>query len=93
MKWSRKFQLFLKSQGKKEETKIWKAFLHLNSNNNQKRKMKASHTNRLTDIENKLVVAKGEGRSGMDGELGLVDANSCIWNGEAVSPAVQHRGR
>jgi len=32
--------------------------------------------NRLTDIENRLVVVKEErGRSGMDGNLGLVDAN------------------
>ena len=32
--------------------------------------------NRLTDIENRLMVAKGEReRNGIDGEFGLVDAN------------------
>ena len=36
----------------------------------------------LTDIENRLVVAKGEGE-GMrwTGSFGLVDANYYIWNG------------
>ena len=34
---------------------------------------------RLTDIENRLLVAKGEGGGwGMDGSLGLGDANYCI---------------
>ena len=38
--------------------------------------------NRLIDIENRLVVAKGEeGRSGMNYEFGLLDANYYIWNG------------
>jgi len=32
------------------------------------------------DIENRLVVAKGEG-VGWTGGLGLVDANYCIWSG------------
>ena len=36
-------------------------------------------TNRFTDMENRLVVAKGEvGGSDMDGNLGLVDANYYI---------------
>ena len=35
--------------------------------------------NRLTDMENRLVVSKEEGeRSGMDREFGLVDANYYI---------------
>ena len=33
---------------------------------------------RLTDIGNRLVVAKGEGRGGKDLELGLADANYYI---------------
>ena len=33
-------------------------------------------TNRLTDIENRIVVAKGEGREGWIGSLGLADANN-----------------
>ena len=37
--------------------------------------------NRLTGIEDSLVVAKGEvGGRGMEGEIGLVDANYCIQN-------------
>ena len=36
----------------------------------------AIHRNRHTDLENRLVVAKGEGGgSGMTGSLGWVDAN------------------
>ena len=35
--------------------------------------------NRLIDMENRLVVSKGEGkRTGMDREFGLVDANYYI---------------
>ena len=34
------------------------------------------------DMENKFVVAKGEGEEvGWTGSLGLVDANFCIWSG------------
>ena len=33
---------------------------------------------KLMDLENRLVVAKGEG---WIGSLWLVDANHCIWNG------------
>ena len=33
--------------------------------------MNLQNRNRLTDIENKLVVAKGWGRAGMDGEIGI----------------------
>jgi len=32
------------------------------------------------DMENRLVVAKGE-EVGWTGSLGLVDKNYCIWNG------------
>ena len=39
-------------------------------------------TNKLMDLENRLVVAKREGEQlGRTGGLGLVDANSCIWSG------------
>ena len=38
--------------------------------------------NRLTDMENRLVVAKGEEEEvGWTGNLGLVDANYCIRSG------------
>ena len=41
--------------------------------------------NRLTDVENRLVVAKREGEGvGWIGSLGLIDANHCIWNGLAM---------
>ena len=37
------------------------------------------------DIENRLVVAKGEEEKGEGGgSLGLVDTNDYIWNGEAM---------
>ena len=39
---------------------------------------------KLMDLENRLVVAKGGGGVGWTGNLGLVDANYCIWNGEAT---------
>ena len=32
------------------------------------------------DMENRLVVAKGEGK-GWNGNLGFIDANYCLWNG------------
>ena len=39
--------------------------------------------NRLTDIENRFVIAEGNGRvgEGWIGSLGLADANYYIWNG------------
>ena len=38
---------------------------------------------KLMDLENRLVVAKREG-VGWTGDLGLIDANSCLWNGLAM---------
>ena len=38
------------------------------------------HRKETHDLENKLVVAKGEG-VGWTGSLGLVVANYCIWSG------------
>ena len=35
---------------------------------------------KLMDLENRLVVAKGEG-VGWTGSLGLTDADYCLWNG------------
>ena len=42
--------------------------------------------NRLTDVENRLVVDReGKGEEvGWTGSLGLVDANYCIWSGRAM---------
>ena len=39
-------------------------------------------TEKLTDLENRLVIAKGkEEEMGWTGNLGLIDANYCFWNG------------
>ena len=44
--------------------------------------MKLSTEKKRMDLENRLVVAKGEGEEvGWTGGLGLVDPNYCIWNG------------
>ena len=44
--------------------------------------MNLSTEKKIMDIENRLVVAKGEGeRVGRTGNLGLIDANYCLWNG------------
>jgi len=37
---------------------------------------------KLMDLENRLVVAKGKGDGvGWTGNLGLIDADYCIWSG------------
>ena len=47
--------------------------------------MKLSTEKTLMDLENRFVVAKGEGeRVGWTGNLGLIDADYCIWSGEAM---------
>ena len=45
--------------------------------------MKFSTEKKLMDLENRLVVAKGEG-VGWTGSLGLIDADYCLWNGLAM---------
>ena len=45
--------------------------------------MTLSTEKKLMDLENRLVVAKREG-VGWTGDLGLIDANSCLWNGLAM---------
>ena len=42
--------------------------------------MNLSTEKKLMDLENRLVVAKGEG-VGWTGNLGLINANYCLWNG------------
>ena len=43
---------------------------------------KLSTENKVMDLENRLVVAKGEGEGvGWTGNLGLIDADYCLWNG------------
>ena len=46
--------------------------------------MNLSTEKKIVDVENRLVVANGEGEGkgvGWIGNLGLIDANSCLWNG------------
>ena len=48
--------------------------------------MNPSTEKKIMDLENRLVVAKGEGeRVGWIGSLGLTDANYCFWNELAMS--------
>ena len=47
--------------------------------------MNLSTEEKIMDLENRLVVAKGEGEGvGWIGSLGLIDANYCFWNGLAM---------
>ena len=44
--------------------------------------MHISTEKKFMDLENRLVVAKGEEEGvGWTGNLGLIDANDCLWNG------------
>lgn len=43
--------------------------------------MNLSTGKKLMDLENRLVVVKGEGEGmGWPGNLGLIDANYCTWS-------------
>ena len=47
--------------------------------------MNLSTEKKIMDLENRFVVAKGEGEGvGLSGSLGLTDANYCFWNGLAM---------
>ena len=47
--------------------------------------MNLSTEKKIMDLENRLVVAKGGGEGGgWTGNLELIDANSCHWNGKAM---------
>ena len=40
---------------------------------------------KIMDLENRLVIAKGEGEGmGWIGSLGVTDADYCLWNGLAM---------
>ena len=44
--------------------------------------MKLSTEKKIIDMENRLVVAKEEDEGvGWTGNLGLIEANYCLWNG------------
>ena len=44
--------------------------------------MNLSTEKKIIDLENRLVVAKGEGEGvGGIGNLGLIDVNYCLWSG------------
>ena len=52
--------------------------------------MNLSTEKKLMDLENRPVVAEGKGGEGegegvgWTGNLGLIDANYCLWNGSAM---------
>ena len=47
--------------------------------------MNLSTEKKIMDLENRLVVAKGKGEGGeCIGDLGLIDADYCLWNGLAM---------
>ena len=47
--------------------------------------MNISTEKKIMDLENRLVVAKGEGKElGWIGSLGLIEANYCFWNSLAM---------
>ena len=47
--------------------------------------MNLSTEKKIMDLENRLVVAKGEAEGvGWSESLGLIDADCCLWNGLAV---------
>ena len=47
--------------------------------------MNLSTERKIMDLENRLVVAKGEGEGvGWIESLGLIDADYCLWNGSAM---------
>ena len=47
--------------------------------------MNISSEKKIMDLENRLVVAKGEKEGvGGIGNLGLIDADYCLWNGLAM---------
>ena len=47
--------------------------------------MNLSTEKKIMDLENRLVVAKGEQEGvGWMGSMGLIDADYCLWNGFAM---------
>ena len=47
--------------------------------------MNLSTEKKPMDLDNRLVVAMGEGEEvGWTGSLGLIDADYCLWNGSAM---------
>ena len=56
-------------------------------------KMNLSTEEKLMDVENRLVVAKGEGEEvGRTGNWGLIDANYCLWSGLAMGSCCVAQG-
>ena len=47
-----------------------------------KAQMNLSTEKKIMDLQNGLVLVKGEGKGvGWSGSLGLIDADYCLWNG------------
>ena len=51
---------------------------------NESRNLLILNRNKLMHIENRSVVARQREEVGWTGSLGLVNANYCIWNGQAM---------
>ena len=55
---------------------------HLYLESNIMAQMNFSTEKKIMDLENRLIIAKGEGEGmGWIGNLGSADANYCLWNG------------
>ena len=49
--------------------------------------MNLSTEKKIMELQNRLVIAEGEGKGvGLLGTLGLTDTNYCLWNGLAMRP-------
>ena len=82
--WMELDTLILSEVSQKEKNKYHVIHLYLESNTWHKWTY-LQKRNKLMDMENRLVVVKGEGVGvGWMGSLGLTDANYCLWNGLAM---------
>ena len=74
--WTELETLILSEVGQKEKDKYHMSGIKCTAQIN------LSTEKKLMDLENRLLVAKGEGEGvEWDGSLGLIDANYCIWSG------------
>ena len=81
--WMERETLILSEASQKEQDKYH--MISLISGISYTTQMNLSTEKKLMGLENRLVVAKGEGkRVGWTGSLGFIDANYCIWRGEAI---------
>ena len=78
--WMELVTLILSEVSQKEKDKYH--VISLVSGHGDMAQMSLSTETKLMDLENRLVVVKGEGEGvGWIGNLGLIDAKYCLWNG------------